>query len=314
MRVFSSIEEAGENLSHPLLTIGNFDSVHLGHQALIRDIQSLKKQIGGEITVLSFDPHPKTVLGHREPPKLINTADEKSELLKERQIEAYIRHPFTREFSSLTPDEFFNTYLLHTLHIQAIIVGHDFKYGKNQKGNFEHLKKRCEEKGIQAKQLQTVEVEWDGKKIPVSSSQIRQSLQEGNIQLANALLGRNFFVRGIVVKGDGRGHQLGIPTANLFLKPRLLPKPGVYATWAWDEKNLKHPSLTNVGFNPTFLEKQELRVESHLLNFKGDLYGKPLKLEFISRLRDEMRFSSTQLLIDQIEQDISQAQELFAAH
>lgn len=284
------------------LTIGNFDGVHLGHQKLIERVLKAQNELGCGSMVMTFDPHPVKVLRPEMGLKRLFDLRDTYEQLKTRGIESLFVIPFSREFSQLSPEQFFFNYIAGPLNPKFIAVGHDFSFGADRRGSFATLEKLCKQESIGLEKIDPVY--WKGE--VVSSSRIRSALNEGEVDKARELLGRPFSIRGVVEKGYARGRQLGFPTANLRVLGESLPASGVYVTRTCN-KDQTYWSVTNVGYNPTFKGKSEfspVKVESHLLKFAGDLYGVELKTEFFQKVRDEKKFDSVEQLRAQIEKDV----------
>ncbi len=238
--------------------------------------------------------------------QLLSTYDEKLEFLQQQGLDVTIEEPFSREFSTVAPQEFFNNVLLRRLNAEAIVVGYDFAFGKERQGHLEKLEAFCKQARVE---LEIVPPQRVGNEV-ISSSRIRQHLLAGEVGPANLLLGRQFFYRGVVVYGEGRGRKLGFPTANLKLENKIALPYGVYATWAVLEGKIM-PSVTNVGVRPTFVGAEGVElpalVETHLLDVTIDLYGKPLEVRFVQKLREERRFGGIDALKAQIALDAEQA-------
>lgn len=309
MRVFTGVGQLSRPLRSSIVTIGNFDGLHRGHQTLIQRLTALATGSGAPSVVVTFHPHPVQVL-HPEKamPRLFDQEDQRAQLEK-MGVEYLIIEPFSREFSQLEPDQYLLDWVFRPLAPTHIIVGYDFTFGANRRGTIEFLQKLGASHGITVEVMAPVAV--DGQL--VSSSCIRRALSEGHVELAAQLLGRPFYVKGLVEKGAGRGRQIGVPTANLHLQSELVPAVGVYATWAWLAKK-KFKAATNVGFNPTFVSPLAVKpqVEAHLLDFDQDIYGQEIRLEFIARLRGEEKFSSVQALQDQIQKDVQMTRRLLS--
>lgn len=320
MQIFHDIREA--HLSGPTyITIGNFDGIHLGHQMLLRTLQHLShsSQSGSDpalTAILTFDPHPLTVLKPEIGHHILTTPEERLELASELGIDVGIIQPFTRELAALKPREFMGLLKQH-LGLAGLVVGPDFALGRNRSGNLDRLRAIGEELGYSLTVVQPVSTGDE----EVRSFRIRQLLTEGQVAHAARLLGRNYRVAGVVVEGDKRGRQIGIHTANLQLSPpdRLLPADGVYATRTWlgkPHKSEVYASVTNIGVRPT-VDGTHHTVETHLLDFprqgqSGNLYGAELTIEFLAHLRGEKRFASLDELVAQIHQDIEKAREINA--
>lgn len=296
----------GVNLQHVWLTIGSFDGVHLGHQALIRDLSSSAHSGGALAVVLTFHPHPSVVLRGRQGAFYLTTTDERATLLSELGTDVVITHPFTIEVARTSARDFI-AYLKSHLAFQQLWVGHDFALGRGREGNVDTLKLLGEEFDYQLHIVQPVK--FSGQII--SSSQIRSLLLEGNIELPKQLLGKPYRLSGLVVQGDGRGRRIGIPTANLETgNDKLVPGAGVYACRVEIDDN-QWPAAVNIGVRPTFDGPDQLtHVEAHLLDYSGDLYGQHLRVDFISRLRGEQRFPNVQELITQVQRDIERTREI----
>jgi riboflavin kinase/FMN adenylyltransferase len=272
-----------------VVTIGNFDGVHLGHQKIIAITKEKAKTGGGESVAYTFRPHPRAVIHPDAPPALLLTYDEKLQVLASQGIDVTIEEPFSREFSTTSPDTFFRDILIGHLKARAVVVGYDFAFGRQREGSLRLLETFCQQSGVELTIVPPLKVGDE----TVSSTAIREHLMRGEIERANEMMGRQFSYRGVVIKGEGRGRTIGFPTANLKLDSKLALPYGVYATWA----NLNgkiFPSVTNVGVRPTFqVGSQELPalIETHLLDETIDLYGHTLEVRFVQKLRNEIRFS-----------------------
>jgi riboflavin kinase/FMN adenylyltransferase len=294
-------------LRNTWLTIGSFDGVHIGHQKLIRDLNDQAHRYGAKSIVLTFYPHPAVILRGKTGAFYLTTQDEKVEYLSKLGIDILVTHPFSREISQESARDFVS-YLKNHLGFQQLWVGFDFALGKGREGNVAYL----EQLGTELDYLLHIvePVTEDGK--TVSSSQIRNQIQAGDVQAANNLLGRLYQVQGKVVHGDGRGKSIGIPTANLETSAeKLIPAAGVYACRTSVNGKI-WPAAVNIGTRPTF-ESSDLRshVEAYILDYSGDLYSQIIVLEFITRLRGETRFLSVPDLIHQIHIDVDQTRTIF---
>lgn len=290
------------------LTIGTFDGVHRGHQEIVQRLVSKAHADGAQAVVLTFYPHPAVVIGKRNNPSYLTTPEERAEILGDLGVDVVITFPFTPPVSRLSAGDFISLLKSH-IGMKQLIVGPDFALGHNRVGNIQYLSQAGVDLGFEVTTVTPVEI--DGQ--VVSSSRIRAALQEGNIQQVNHLLGRPYFVKGQVVPGDGRGHTIGIPTANLSMWfERALPKSGVYVTQGIVNGNT-YGAVTNIGTRPTFTSANErVQVEAHLLDFQDQIYGLEVQLNFIRHLRDEQRFSGIDALVEQIKQDILQARGILA--
>jgi riboflavin kinase/FMN adenylyltransferase len=308
MKVLRGIGELNYSIPHAVVTIGNFDGVHLGHQKIIQLAVEKARSRNGTCVAYTFRPHPQVALRPGAYLPLLQTYDEKLESLSAHGVDITVEEPFSREFSTIEPDQFFKKVLLEKLKAEVIVVGYDFAFGRERHGHLKILEEFCKKSGVELIVVQPQQAE----ETVVSSSKIRSFLQNGEVDAAHHLLGHPFFYRGIVIKGEGRGRLLGFPTANLKLENKLVLPFGVYTTWAiWNGKKI--PSVTNIGVRPTFQSTdQELPalVETHLLDTTLDLYGTPLEVQFISRLRAEKRFSGMDALKAQIALDVAEARRI----
>jgi len=293
-------------LGNSWVTIGVFDGVHRGHQAVIQRLVSGSRAAGMNSIVVTFYPHPPVVLGKNNFPSYLTSPDQRADLLFQNGIDTVITLNFDREMAEYPALVFMET-LVRRIALQRLCVGVDFALGHGREGDIPRLR----EIGLQlGYSLEVVEpLLEDGERI--SSSQVRRHILDGDMPAAAHLLGRNFSVDGRVVPGDGLGKTLGFPTANLEYWPeRVMPASGVYATWAWVD-GIRLPSVSNLGTRPTFEHAvSKIRLEAHLLDLHQDLYGKTLQLEFVNRLRAEMRFPSVAELVEQVGKDKITAKEV----
>ena len=299
----------GVQVDNTWLTIGSFDGVHLGHQQIISELNQNAHAAGLRSVVLTFHPHPAVVLRGRSDAFYLTTPQEKVDLLDQLGVDIVITHPFTREISQSSARDFVS-YLHGHLRFLQLWVGYDFALGRGREGNATYLRQLGPEIGYT---LHLVEpVMNDG--VAISSSQIRNLVKEGDIEKANKLLGRPYRVTGEVVHGDGRGKTIGIPTANLETgNEKLIPASGVYACRAIISGK-DWPAAVNVGTRPTFeSDDQRAHVEAHILDFSSDLYTQNVTLEFISRLRGDVRYQKVMDLIQQIQLDILQTRQIVNA-
>lgn len=305
MKIYQSSQEAKGKIKKAVVALGNFDGVHLAHQKLFDVTQKLARSLKGKACVYTFFPHPVKVLSPLSAPLLITTLQQKIKILEKSKIAFLILEPFISDFAHLSPEEFFEKILLQKLNIAGIVVGYDFTFGAKRGGNAELLFKLCKQRNIPCK---IVEAQHKQNTL-ISSSQIRHFVRSGEVAQAQELLGRPFELSGEVVKGEGVGKSLGFPTANILVENELIPGNGVYATYA--KIGLRnYPSLTNIGFRPTFGGKR-LSIETHLLKFKKNIYGKKIRIQFLKKMRDEVHFSSVPELITQIQQDVAAAHKIF---
>lgn len=287
------------------LTIGSFDGVHRGHQEIIKHMAAGAHQVNAPAVVLTFYPHPSAVLRKRSDSFYLTSPEERAELLGSLGIDLVITHPFNLEVAALSARDFMARLTEH-LNIRHLFVGYDFALGRGREGDVPRLKEVGEELGYSV----TVVPPYRNGDAVISSSQVRSALTEGDVARAARLLGRPYRVSGEVVRGDGRGRTIGIPTANLNVwAQRVIPGAGVYVCQA-KLNGRSWGAVTNIGVRPTFNEQSvSPRVEAHLLDYDHDLYGQTIQLDFLSRIRDEQRFPSVQALVEQIRQDIQKARE-----
>jgi riboflavin kinase/FMN adenylyltransferase len=293
----------------PVLTIGNFDGVHIGHRAILRTVTDRARALDGEAVVYTFDPHPRKVLQGERAPALLTTTEQKLELLSAAQIDLVVLEPFTVEFARTEPETFVREHVHRRIAPLEVYVGYDFHFGRDREGSMRTLTEHGPRLGFAVTIIPEVTI---GSR-DVSSSRIRERLAEGEVGEAGLLLGRPFAVRGRVVAGDRRGRTLGFPTANLAPETEVLPGHGVYAGRARLLDDGERPAgsrfgaVTNVGRRPTFGKDDPPLAEVHLLDFAGDLYGRRLEVSFERRLREERRFPGPDALREQIARDVAQA-------
>ncbi len=288
-------------------TIGNFDGVHLGHQAVINKARELARKKGAKVGVITFYPHPVRVIAPKKSHVDIMTLNQRLEVLELQGLDFVVVYTFTREFAGLSPDEFFDEKLVEQLKVRGIVVGSDFLFGRGRKGNGEYLRLKGRGRGIEV--IIVSDRIIDNKR--VSSSAIRKLLMDGMVWDAMRLLGRPYFIDGIVVEGDKRGRTIDFPTANLFVEQDVVINSGVYAAILQIEGSSKiWPAAVHYGPLPT-VDKAEYRVEAHIIGFKGDCYGKKIRVWFLKKLRDLERFSSLQELKDAISRDVENTSKIY---
>ena len=308
-RSFIRVQHLSEvNNRHPtFVAIGSFDGVHRGHQAVLQRMVAAAQKAGARTAVLTFFPHPKRVLQQLTNPYYLSTLDERVALLANQGIDLVITHPFNETVRKTRATTFVEQ-LCHYLDMRQLWGG-NFALGYQREGDVPYLRQLGAEKGYTVEQVEAM-VTWDNEQ--VSSSRIRRSLREGDLAEVNGCLGRPYQISGSVIVGQQMGHTIGFPTANLdFWLEQLLPANGVYATCAWLDGTC-HLAATNVGIRPT-VDGQQITVETHLLDFNEDLYGRTLKLDFIERLRPEMKFPGLDALKKQIQADVQQVRQLLAS-
>ncbi|MCL6472515.1 MAG: bifunctional riboflavin kinase/FAD synthetase [Firmicutes bacterium] len=309
MEIIRGIENINCIDGKTAVTIGVFDGVHIGHQTIIRMAVDFAKMINGKSVVVTFEPHPLAVLRPDSAPPLLTATDLKADYIEKLGVDFMLVIPFSREVANMNAEEFVDRILLEKLHAAYVVVGEDFSFGRNRRGTIEFLNLYGGPKGLEV--IAVPHIKKDN--IIISSTEVRERLQKGDISSVRELTGRFPRFRGKVVHGFGRGGTaVGFPTANVErIYNELLPKAGVYAGYAWvDDSRL--PCVVDIGWSPTFGDLKKPEIHVHILGFKRDIYGKRIDVELISRLRDEMTFSGIDELKKQIEADIKQAEELLA--
>lgn len=306
MQHLRSLEDC--SLDASWATIGSFDGVHRGHQAIIKSLSQRAHATHVPAIVVTFFPHPAVVLGKAVGPHYLTMPDQRAAIFADLGVDMVITLTFTRQLAAMTALEFM-TIISNHLGIKNLWVGKGFRLGHNRQGEIEALKEIGVKLGYEVQTIPDVTINNQR----ISSSQIRSNLSEGNVRQAAAKLGRHYAIIGEVVHGAGRGKTLGYPTANLNTPDgQLIPKPGVYATWVW-VNNTRHPSVSSIGYNPTFPTPQPtLRIETHLINFNEDIYSTHVELQFVDYLRPELKFGSAADLISQMDQDKSTAEEILS--
>ncbi|MCM0665662.1 bifunctional riboflavin kinase/FAD synthetase [Flavobacterium tyrosinilyticum] len=298
MKLFHSINDF-QSTKKTILTLGTFDGVHIGHKKILKRITENTENGKYESLVLTFFPHPRMVLQEKSEIRLLNTIGEKIKLLEATGIENLIVHPFNESFSRLTAEEFVRTILVEKFQIQKIIIGHDHRFGRNRTANIDDLIAFGIEYGFEVEQISAEEIQ----DVSVSSTKIRNALNEGNMALANEYLGYNYFLNGTIVKGKQLGRTIGFPTANINIEEeyKLIPKIGVYVVKA-TINNESLFGMMNIGFNPT-VNGEKQTIEVHLFNFDKDIYDQNIEVSLLHYIRDEQKFSSVDALKAQLHQD-----------
>ncbi|TRO82792.1 bifunctional riboflavin kinase/FAD synthetase [Trichloromonas acetexigens] len=304
MKIIRDLQALTTPPRETVLTIGNFDGVHLGHREIFRRVVRKARSIGGTAAVLTFDPHPLKILAPEQAPKMLNTRAEKELLIAASRIDLLVCLPFTRELSLLTAEEFVQEVLVEKLAVRHLIVGYDYAFGRGRLGNLRFLQEQGRKIGFTVEVLEPLAEH----NVVYSSSLVRNMISAGDVAGVVRFLGRHYTLEGVVAHGAERGRKLGFPTANLVTEKELLPIPGVYAVKVRRGREL-YDGVLNIGWNPTF-GNQEVTVEVHLLDFSGDLYGETLRVYFYQRLRNEKRFPSLVELCQAIAADIAAAREI----
>ena len=299
-----------KNSNHTVLTIGTFDGVHIGHQKIIKRLVEISEIKNLTPSLLTFFPHPRMVLQKDANIKLINTIDEKKDILKQFGISNLVIKEFTKEFSRLTAEDFVKNILVDHLKAKHIIIGYDHHFGRNRNANIEDLKQFGKDFDFEVEEISKQDIN----DVAVSSTKIRAALQEGNIKIANTYLGYNFMLTGKVIDGKKLGQTINYPTANLHIEEtyKLIPKHGVYIVKSIIDNNTVY-GMMNIGHNPTVNGKHQT-IETHFFDFNKDLYGQNLKIELLQRLRDEQKFNSVEELQSQLHIDKKNALEFIKSH
>jgi riboflavin kinase/FMN adenylyltransferase len=294
-----------------VVSIGNFDGVHRGHQRLLTEAVSRARQLQVPAVAVTFWPHPEKVLRPASSMKLITTRGQKLQLLQRTGLDLVVELSFTREFAQTSAEAFAQGFLVGRLQPREVHLGRNFRFGQGRQGDVEFLQGLGQRLGFSVRGMEPIE-DAQG---PISSSRVRQVIAAGQVEEAADLLGRFFYVDGKVSFGQRMGRRLGFPTLNLEPENELLPARGVYVTATYIPSFSRlFPGVTNVGVRPTLYENHRLMVETHLLDFTADVYKEPVRLYFLRRLREEMRFSGVVELSAQVRQDVAAARAYFAAH
>lgn len=288
MKIFNNIS-AFKNVNIPVLTIGTFDGVHLGHKKIISRLCEIASKSGGETVVLTFHPHPRVVLGKDiSNLKMLNTQEEKLLLLEKAGIQNVIVHPFTKSFSELASTDFILKYLTEKIGVKKLVIGYNHHFGKDREGSFEHLQKMAIQYNFEVEEIPAQDLD----DIEISSTKIRNALLAGNVALAAKFLGYNYFMSGIVVEGKKLGRKLGYPTANIEISDslKLIPADGIYVVKI-ETDNKIYGGMMSIGMNPTFGGEKKT-IEVNIFDFEKDIYGKKITVNFIGKIRNEEKFSS----------------------
>ncbi|MDH3356962.1 MAG: bifunctional riboflavin kinase/FAD synthetase [Desulfobacteraceae bacterium] len=307
MELIKNIAKIEKPFKNAVITIGNFDGVHIGHQALFHEVIEKADTIDGTSIVMTFEPHPVRVLKQNGHLPLITLYEQKIELIENSGVDVLICVPFTEEFAAISAKTFVEDILLKSIGMKAIVVGKDYTFGRNREGDIDLLKTYANNLGFEvvvADWIQTSK-NWPGR---ISSTRTRELVEEGKVDEAQKLLGRYYQIRGVVTTGRNRGGRLlGFPTANITLHDELCPKNGVYAV-AVDCMGEIFQGVANIGYSPTF-DDNVFSVEVHILDFNENIYGQKIRVDFVKRIRDEKKFSNISELSDQIKKDIVKARK-----
>jgi riboflavin kinase / FMN adenylyltransferase len=300
LRIFNEIPENNGLFQNPVVTIGNFDGVHKGHKKIIDKLISSSKEHNGVPVVITFRNHPRTLFHPETLCRMITTVEEKQRFLHKLGINNIIMLSFTREFSNLTADQFYNELLIGKLKVKEIVIGYDHAFGKNREGNIDYLMRLSKTTGVV---MTRVEEELCDNEV-ISSTFLRSEIDNGNMPMVEKLLGRKYSLTGKVIKGDGRGRGLGFPTANIIpdYPDKIIPGIGIYAATVTFKDGSVHPGMLNIGYNPTFNGKK-ISIEMNIFDFSKDIYDEIVTVEFFTKVRNEIKFSSPESLVNQIKQD-----------
>jgi riboflavin kinase/FMN adenylyltransferase len=312
MKIINRLENITQPFKNAVITIGNFDGVHVGHQALFHEVIEKADAIDGTSMAMTFEPHPMRVLHKNSLTPLITLSEQKIELIERAGIDVLICIPFTREFASLSAEAFIKDLLIEKIGMRVIVVGKDYTFGRNREGNLSILKSYASQMGYEVIVADWIKAE---RKIAdrISSTKIRELIMAGEVEPARKMLGRHYQIRGLVIKGRDRGGKLlGIPTANINLQDELCPKTGIYAVMV-EYNHHFYRGVANIGYSPTFDDNQ-FTIEVHLLNFSENIYGEKIRINFIQRIRDEKKFAGIADLKEQIHQDIKTARNILASY
>ena len=301
MQVLREIPREAGAFKHPVVTLGSFDGVHLGHRRIFSTLLNIARQKAAEPLVITFSTHPRKILTPKTLPRILTTAEEKLEAIHSCGIETIIMLDFTHEMANMEAGEFLGEIVLKRLGVIDMVVGYDHAFGKNRGGNIDFLREISKTRGFGVTRVEPKNFYSR----PISSSWIRTELEDGNVNLAASLLGRRYAIAGNVARGFGRGGaKLGFPTANIAPDDpdKVIPRDGVYAVMTTIDGGIRRQGMLNIGANPTF-SASERTIEVNIFDFNEDIYGRRIEVEFVDRIRDEIRFDSVDALVDQLKKD-----------
>lgn len=304
MRIVKGVDGIGTPLKYAVMTIGNFDGVHIGHQSIIKKVVESARRNTGTSVLMLFDPHPRTFFNPKEPQKQIMNLENRVALIEELGIDLLIVQPFDKNFASIEPKDFILNYLVKNVGIAELFVSSKFRFGKNAAGGLELLRGLAEQHGFKLEITENVHF----RHTVVSSSFIRESILEGEMEIARRMLGRIYTIHGKVYPDTQRGTNIfNTPTSNIVPENELVPALGIYASLVFLEKG-KYPAATYIGKRPTF-DGKEIVVETHLLGFEGSLYGQRISIGLLKKIRDDRKFSHLSELLSQIVKDIDDVKD-----
>ncbi|MEE4358583.1 MAG: bifunctional riboflavin kinase/FAD synthetase [Desulfococcaceae bacterium] len=308
MKIIEGIDKIEKPFENAVITIGNFDGVHLGHQALFHEVIEKADKIGGVSLAITFEPHPMRVLRRNGHPPLITLYEQKTELIERTGIDYLLNIPFTKEFAAISAQDFLEKILIGRIGMKAFVVGGDYSFGRNRQGDLAYLRQAAKRFAFDLIVADWIQPRSDGSE-RISSTRIREVVMEGDMEWACKMLGRYYQIRGTVARGRNRGGKLlGCPTANINLHDELAPKTGVYAVIA-EVQGQRFKGVANIGYSPTF-DDHIFTVEVHLLDFDRNIYGQKIRVNFVQRIRDEKKFSGIEELSAQIRKDIRISEKL----
>jgi len=306
MILITDLDKIKKRFDSSIITIGNFDGLHLGHQELIKKIIQRAEETASLSMVVTFRPHPLKILAPEKCPPLISIYEEKIRLLEQLGIDVLVKIPFSLDFAAMEPRDFVKDILCGLLGAKEIFVGYNYRFGKGRKGDIRLLRELGEEFGFVVREIEQVSLNGE----VISSTRIRQLLKNGDVGDAAKFLGRPYALCGIVVKGDGRGRGLGFPTANIASRHAIIPSNGVYAVKLF-VRDKYYNGVVNIGMRPTF-DARTLAIEVHIFDFDEDIYGEEITVSFMRKIREEKKFGSAEALINQISADIEIAKEILS--
>lgn len=306
MLLITDLSRITTPFTNSVITLGNFDGIHLGHQELVRMVMKRAQEIRGQSMVVTFRPHPLKVLAPEKCPPLISIYEEKIELFRKLGIDVLVKIPFSLHFAEMSPRDFVRKILCDLLGLKEIFVGYNYRFGRGREGTTQTLRAMGEEFNFRVNEVKQIALKSE----VISSTRIRQLLTAGEVEHAAELLGRPYAITGIVIRGDSRGKTLGFPTANIASKHAIVPANGVYAV-KLSARDTCYSGVVNIGVRPTF-ETKSLAIEVHVFDFNEDLYGEEVTIYFIRKIREERKFETSEALIGQISRDIRAAREILA--
>lgn len=304
MEIVWGTKSIKKKFKNPVITVGNFDGVHVGHQKIFKEVREKAFELKGVSIVYTFEPHPLRILAPQKKLPLIASFSDKIKFIEECGIDIVICEDFTPEYAKLSAREFVEGILVDKIGIRIIFVGHDYAFGKGREGNIDTLMALGEELDFEVRVVNAISVD----DVTISSTMVRDLIRQGEVRKVATFLGRDYSIAGKVVKGKSRGKGLGFPTANLDLANEFFPKPGIYVVHVFHKDRL-YQGVANIGFKPTFKDK-DLSIEVNILDFDKDIYGEDLRISFVERLRDEKAFGSLDELVGQIKADVERAREV----